>query len=163
MKNVYRWASLGMIAVVSVAVVGCKKAAPVEQPAPVQEQTPPAPTEGVMLKLPITVPLEPQNGSGIRGTATLTEVNGKAKVVLQYANAPQDLPQPAHIHAGSCAELGAVKYPLTSPINGASVTQLEISVNTLLGEKPWAINVHKSVAEANSYVACGDKLLSNTQ
>jgi hypothetical protein len=158
---------LGLSALVlSVALVGCKQttSTPTNTNA-AEENTNMSATVNVndsaTLKVPITVPLQPQNDSDIRGTVTITEAAGKARLTIQYNNGLKDTPQPAHIHTGSCAQLGGVKYPLTSAVNGASVTTLNISVAQLLKEKPWAINVHKSVAEADTYVACGDQLLSN--
>ena len=99
-----------------------------------------------------------QNNSGEEGVATITEVDGKAKVLLELAGAPASTPQPAHIHEKSCASIGGVKYPLTNAVNGRSETMLPVSMAELLKGVPLAINVHKSVAQAGAYVACGDML-----
>ena len=50
----------------------------------------------------VVVDLEEQNGSGESGTATLTTDGEKTKVVIALDN-PSTVPQPAHIHEGSCA------------------------------------------------------------
>lgn len=115
------------------------------------EQPAPAPSART-----ITVPLSSQNNSGESGTATLTDVNGKTNVVIAVSGAPSGVTQPAHIHTGTCAAIGAVTYPLTFPVNGKSETTLNVSLDTLLGQLPLAINIHKSVAESSVYVACGD-------
>lgn len=108
--------------------------------------------------LSATVDLAAQNNSGEQGTATLTALEkGKTKVVLNLTGDPQDVTQPAHIHSGSCANLGGVLYPLTFPVNGVSETTLDVDLTEdILNKLPLAVNVHKSVAEANIYVSCGD-------
>ena len=108
----------------------------------------------------VKVTLDPQNNSGQSGTATITEVQGKAKVILNLTGEPSKVAEPAHIHTGSCANLGGVKYPLTDVGNGASQTTLSVSLAQLLSE-PFAINVHKSAQDINVYVACGDSLKMN--
>ncbi len=122
-------------------------------------------TEGESMepKNEISLTLNTQNTSGISGTATVSDVDGKAKVVLSLTGAPAEISQPAHIHLGSCAKIGAVKYPLTSSVGGVSETMLDVSTETLLGSLPLAINVHKSAEEVSVYVACGDILAPSTQ
>ena len=104
----------------------------------------------------IVVALSAQNSSGMNGTATLTDMDGSTLVELALTGAPAGITQPAHIHTGSCANIGGVVYPLTSPVNGVSETTLGVSLETILAGLPLALNVHKSAAEANVYVACGD-------
>ena len=104
----------------------------------------------------LTVNLMAQNNSGESGTAVLTEKNGKTEVKLRLEGALKGVTQPAHIHSGSCSTLGAVKWPLTFPVNGKSETTLDISLDQLRAELPLAINVHKSAAEPAVYVSCGD-------
>lgn len=104
----------------------------------------------------MTVPLYAQNTSGEEGTAVLTDVNGKTKVVLALTGAPVGVSQPAHIHVGACPMPGAVKYPLSNVVGGASETTLDVSLTQLKGELPLAVNVHKSGTEASVYVSCGD-------
>lgn len=106
-----------------------------------------------------TVTLSEQNDSGQSGTATLSEVDGKVKVTLQMSGAPAGVTQPAHIHEGSCPDVGAVKYPLTSPVDGVSETILDVTLEQLKSELPLGINVHKSATEAAVYVSCGDLVL----
>ncbi len=72
------------------------------------------------------------------------------------SGAPKGISQPAHIHLGSCKTLGAPSHPLTNVVNGKSVTVLNISYENLWKEVPFAVNVHKSSAEANIYTACAD-------
>lgn len=104
----------------------------------------------------ITVVLSEQNGSKESGTATLMEVDGKVKVTLKMTGAPATVAQPAHIHVGACPDVGAVKYPLTSPVDSMSETTLDVTLAQLKSELPLGINVHKSAAETKVYVSCGD-------
>ncbi|MBI2577597.1 MAG: hypothetical protein HYV77_02000 [Candidatus Wildermuthbacteria bacterium] len=126
--------------------------------APNTTQNSPTPTPQVQS---VTIQLSSQNNSGETGTATLTNENGKTKVVLSLNGAPANVTQPAHIHSQPCANIGAVKYPLTSALNGASQTILDIPLSQILSELPLAVNVHKSNAESSVYAACGD--IQNTQ
>lgn len=116
----------------------------------------------VMLPTPtpnqiMTVNLPMQNGSNEKGTATLQEVNGKVVVTLALTGGfIKNVAQPAHIHVGSCPNPGAVKFPLTSVINGSSVTTLDTTLSALSGMGSLAINVHKSVSQSTNYVSCGN-------
>jgi hypothetical protein len=108
---------------------------------------------------PLTVLLSSQNNSGQFGEATITQTAEGIKVVIETTGAPADIAQPAHIHTGSCADIGGVVYPLTFPVNGFSETTLAVSLEDLSNQLPLAINVHKSAAEPSIYVACGDLVL----
>lgn len=102
------------------------------------------------------IQLAEQNGSGQTGTATLTgTADGKLMVVVELSNGTS-VAQPAHIHNGTCANLDPKPaYPLTSLTNGVSDTTVDVSMEMLMGGQ-YAVNVHKSAAEASVYVACGD-------
>ncbi len=104
----------------------------------------------------VTVTLQEQNNSGQQGTATLVDAgNGKTTVTINLSNG-SSVPQPAHIHKGTCANLDPKPaYPLTSVVNGASETTVDASLSELTSEQ-YAINVHKSAAEVTTYVACGN-------
>lgn len=104
----------------------------------------------------VTVQLEEQGGSGRRGMAVLTEIRGKVKVVMNLSGPSGGILRPAHIHTGSCTDIGGVKYPLSSLDEGASQTDLDMSLDQLLTQLPLAINIHKSPEEPSIYLACGD-------
>lgn len=103
-----------------------------------------------------------QNNSNVSGTVTLTkesEEKGNVKVTLRLKSSLLGIlkpEEPAHIHFGSCANLGGVKYSLNSVVNGKSETTLNVSFADLKAGLPLAVNVHKSVAEPNVYIACAN-------
>lgn len=104
----------------------------------------------------VTVELAAQNDSSESGTATLTGQGATTRVVLEVENPASESPQPAHVHKGTCAELDpAPKYPLTNVVDGASETTVDVPLEELEGGR-FAINVHKSEAEAETYVSCGN-------
>lgn len=97
-----------------------------------------------------------QNGSGELGTVTLVALGEKTRVDIALANAPADVPQPAHIHDGSCAKLNPKpKYPLNVVIDGISTSVIDVPL-TQLTAGGFAVNVHKSTSDIPTYVACGD-------
>ena len=104
----------------------------------------------------VNIDLMEQNASGQTGTATLTgTADGKVMVMVQLSNG-SSVAQPAHIHKGTCANLDPrPAFPLTSVTNGVSDTTVDVSMETLMAGE-YAINVHKSAAEASVYVACGN-------
>lgn len=104
----------------------------------------------------VTVQLSAQNKSGESGTATLADENGKTRVVLKLVGAPSGVSQPAHIHMGSCADLGGIKYPLSYPVDGNSETLLDVLLAELKVQLPLAVMVHKNLEELGVYMACGD-------
>jgi Tol biopolymer transport system component len=110
----------------------------------------PAPVASLRLSLAA------QNGSGQDGTATLTDLgDGTTLVAVALANPPA-VPQPLHIHPGTCAALAArVAHPLANAVGGASETVVGAPLAALLAA-PHAINAHKSPQEAAIFVACGD-------
>jgi hypothetical protein len=100
--------------------------------------------------------LTAQNGSGESGTVALTPQGQKTLVSIQLVGAPSTTPQPAHVHVGPCAKLTpAPKYALSSVVDGVSVATLDVPIDQLTAGT-FAVNVHKSVEEIKTYVACGD-------
>jgi hypothetical protein len=104
-----------------------------------------------------TVQFNAQNDSGETGTATLSDQADGLHVVLNIANAPAGIAQPAHIHQGTCAALDkAPKWPLKPVVDGKSETVIpNLTLADVSGGK-YAINVHKSADDIPHYVACGD-------
>jgi LPXTG-motif cell wall-anchored protein len=105
----------------------------------------------------VRVTLIDENGSGEDGSAQLTDQgDGTTKVELLMLNAPEGAEQPAHIHKGTCTTLDPKPaYPLETIKEGKSTTTVKVTLADLAKEK-YAINVHKSAAEASVYVSCGN-------
>lgn len=97
-----------------------------------------------------------QNESGESGVATLREKDGKITVDIKMEGSPAGVTQPAHIHLGTCQNIGTVKHPLSSVVNGISTTTLNTTFDELKKDLPVAINVHKSTTEPGVYVSCGN-------
>jgi hypothetical protein len=111
----------------------------------------------------LTVPLRAQNGSGENGTATLRQSGSNVVVVVHLQGAPATPPQPAHIHAGTCAQLDPKpKYPLASLTGGSSTTTVKGVTLAELTGTPSAINVHQSAAKLTKYVSCGNITAKST-
>ena len=102
---------------------------------------------------PATVKLNEQNKSGESGTVTITPQGNKTQIVVELKGAPAAA-QPAHIHAGSCANLDPKpKIPLQNVVNGKSTTVIDMPMSQVMN---GAVNVHKSTEDIKTYVACGD-------
>ena len=104
----------------------------------------------------VTVKMHAQNGSGEWGTATLTDLGGRTRVVIALQHENTTGSQPAHIHPGPCAHLNpAPKYPLKNVILGHSNTIVDVPIASILNHH-MAINVHESAKNIGRYVSCGD-------
>ncbi len=115
----------------------------------------------------ITIAMTEENNSGQSGTATLTLSDDGSSITVEVNIASDGTgePQPAHIHAGSCANLDPKPaYPLNNLVDGHSTTVITDMSATGMGTSDagsYAINVHKSKAEADVYVSCGDIVAEN--
>jgi hypothetical protein len=111
---------------------------------------------GALAAGPVTVHLAPQNHSGETATATLTQSGANTVVSVVTKNGPK-LPQPIHIHQGTCAKLNPKPYyPLTTVLNGKSVTTLKGISLASLENGNFAINIHHSTSDIPTYYACGN-------
>jgi hypothetical protein len=131
------WRALVLLAAMVGAVVGCGGGS----------------GEDVGAGEELTVRLAEQNGSGQPGTATFIPVDGdRTRIVLELTN-PPGVPQPAHVHYGSCDDLGDPLVTLTSVEDGRSETEAEMSLERL-AQGDLLIHAHKSDAEYDVSVAC---------
>jgi Cu/Zn superoxide dismutase len=107
----------------------------------------------------IEVQLAELNASGQSGTATLSpNDDGTLNVTIDLSGG-SDEPQPAHIHEGSCPDVGEVVAALNDVVDGTSTSEnVDFSLDDLTGAESagFAINVHRSAAAIDDYVACGD-------
>lgn len=94
--------------------------------------------------------------SGESGNASVVAKKGGVEVTI-HVNEPKGAVQPAHIHKGSCAHLNPAPWKmLSNVVNGTSQTFVPgVTVGQLKGMTD-AINVHKSITDLKTYVACGD-------
>jgi plastocyanin len=77
----------------------------------------------------------------------------------------RELPHPAHIHKGTCEELGEIVAPLTdvtpiaprgpAPNVGASLTTVDLSLADILAA-PHALMTHESAERIGNFIACAD-------
>jgi hypothetical protein len=113
-------------------------------------------TQGALAQDDVVVPINELNDSGVSGDASLTD-NGDGTTTVDILVDGATGGHPAHIHSGTCAELGDVVYPLTDvDASGESVTVVDVPLADLLSGGPYAINIHLSADEIGTYVACGD-------
>ncbi len=108
----------------------------------------------------VSFKLNAQGDSGVNGLVMLTEQDEKVKVELVLLDkntaSTTSIARPAHIHSGSCAATGPVKWTLNSVVNGKSETLLPITMKDIASSTPLYVNVHKSDAEISVSIACGD-------
>ena len=112
--------------------------------------------EGSTMNESMTMKLASLGNSGMTGDVLFVPKGEFTEVSIMLNGAVKGSIYPAHIHEGSCPTPGSVKYPLTSFVDGKSITLVKASVDQLWKTLPLAISVHKSPTELKSYVACGD-------
>ena len=101
----------------------------------------------------LTLELAQQNGSEQEGTATFTPLGvGRTRIVMELTN-PPDVSQPAHVHSGTCDDLGDPVIALSDVEEGRSETEASASLEQLV-EDEIVIHAHKSEAEYDVSVAC---------
>lgn len=103
----------------------------------------------------LTIDLEEIEDSGVSGTATLSSEDGSTTVTIDLSGTPEGGSHPAHIHSGTCDDLGDIVFPLDNVEEGTSETTVEASIDDILAEE-HVVNVHLSEDEISTYVACGE-------
>jgi hypothetical protein len=103
-----------------------------------------------------SVKLREQGGSGQTGTAMFASDGRATTVVVELSNPPA-LPQPSHIHMGTCESPNPQPaFPLDHVVGGRAETTIGASLEELQGGESFYVNVHESEAEIETVVACGD-------
>jgi len=103
----------------------------------------------------ITIDLAESMGSGQSGSATLTDAGGQTFVSIEIGEPVSDS-QPAHIHEGTCEELNPTPaFGLENVTGGVSDSTIDVGLETLTSGT-YAINLHMSDADIETYVSCGD-------
>jgi len=78
------------------------------------------------------------------------------QVFVRIVPGPAGVPQPIHIHKGTCANLGPVAFALRDVDGGVSHTILRGATLSDLQTGNYAIAVQQSQVKPGVYVACGD-------
>jgi len=106
----------------------------------------------------VTIELSEVDGSGQTGTATLTSDGEMTNVSIEIDGDPVSDSQPAHIHEGNCGEELNPEplYGLPNVADGSSDATVEASVETLSGDDDYAINLHMSDDDLETYTSCGE-------
>lgn len=124
----------------------------------------------------LTVVMNAQNNSGQSGTATLTDLGGRTRVVVVIHKSGFDENQPIHLHTGRCGEIGPRAdlknmtlglgdlrpadpksmpgVPATDGGFAATSADVEMSFKDLT-TGDWVINVHDAL-DFSLYVSCGN-------
>ena len=104
----------------------------------------------------VTVTMGPGRDASQTGTATLTAQGSQTQVVIDIQPAGAGVAQPVHIHQGSCPGVGAVAFPLTNVVDGASTTVVNATLDSLR-TGGYSINAHQDGTQAGLgvYVSCG--------
>ncbi|MFW6195096.1 MAG: hypothetical protein ACOC5M_01065, partial [Chloroflexota bacterium] len=102
--------------------------------------------------LELTVHLSEPSGRYQSGEAVLNSANGQTRVTVNVSP-PRDEAQPAHVHAGSCDDVGPVVHFLENVVTGYSETLLDVPMNEI-ADGGHVINLHLSSDRFEVYTAC---------
>lgn len=102
------------------------------------------------------------------GASPTVSTNGNA-IINETPEADSEVPvHLAHIHAGTCEELGIVVFPLSSVQStafpnsdgvGESVEMITGTANVFLADlftEPFSVHIHESEQNKQNYIACAD-------
>jgi hypothetical protein len=94
----------------------------------------------------------------------------RAQTPVGQSDTEAEAPHPAHIHSGTCDQLGDVVYPLADvayptgeqmgasdghPVSVSEGNHIDAPLQKLL-DGDYAINVHESAEDIGTYIACGN-------
>ena len=105
--------------------------------------------------------LQPQNNSGVTGTARVQSALAASAVTITISGATANAHHPWHVHTGTCGSGGPIvgaanAYPaLHVATNGTATATASIGV-ALNEEQKYHVNVHRSEAELNVIISCGN-------
>jgi hypothetical protein len=110
----------------------------------------------------LRITMNADNNSGQTGFALLVDQGRTGMLVTVETNLPDiSTPQKAHIHTGTCGEIGPVVAPLNDltslpnqPGRFGSTTQVELTFDALT-KSAHALNTHDA-RDFGVYVSCGD-------
>ena len=107
-----------------------------------------------------TITLAPQNGTNVTGTALLTEIPGGSVRVTLEVQGLDPGPHNVHIHAGTCANQGDIKFDLETlrpTVDGkaTSTTVIKTDYNSLITGS-FYVNVHNDPGTPTYIASCGE-------
>lgn len=94
------------------------------------------------------------NSSGQTGSVTLKADGDKTVVMIAVTPGAAGVPQPAHIHSGTCEVTAGIDFGLENVMDGKSTTTVSAKLADIVS-KDRVVIVHKSGPEAAVYTACG--------
>jgi hypothetical protein len=105
------------------------------------------------------VPIQDIGNSGISGTVTFKDIAGSVAILLHVDGVPGDEESeesimPAELRYGTCANPGALAYPMSPPDAGESETDLSINLKQFNTQKPMAVFLYRSLQD-HTAIACG--------
>ncbi len=101
----------------------------------------------------ITLELSEREAEGQYGEATLTAVDEETtQVVLELFDGPERR-QAAHLHQGTCRDVGKVVHELNALDNGRSATRVDASLEKIV-DAGLVLGVHGSMAPTSDHVLC---------
>lgn len=96
--------------------------------------------------------------SGVSGGAAFLVDSNNTAVQVVLEGTTEDVAHPAHVHMGTCEELGEVVYPLNDVVGGESTTLLE---GFDVSDGDYVVNVHASAEDLDTSVACGQVMFQS--
>lgn len=99
--------------------------------------------------------LEAPEGEFQTGWATLSEESGNLIVEIQVTPS-EAVAQPAHIHHGTCDQLGKIEHSLENVIGGHSETEFPGVSLKSVATGDLAVNIHLSFSDFATFTACGE-------
>jgi WD40 repeat protein len=107
-----------------------------------------------------TITLTPQNGTKVTGTALLTEIPGGSVRVTLNVEGLDPGQHNVHIHAGTCANQGDIKFDLetlrpTADGKATSTTVIKTDFTSLITGS-FYINVHNDPGTPTYIASCGE-------
>ncbi len=101
----------------------------------------------------ITLELSEREAEGQYGEATLTAVDPETtEVVLELFDGPEQR-QAAHLHQGTCRDVGEVVHELNVLDNGRSATRVDASLEEIV-DAGLVLGVHPSADGSSGHVLC---------
>jgi hypothetical protein len=97
----------------------------------------------------------------VRASARAASGFGRTAVAINLAGGEAGGAHPWHVHTGACGSGGGIvgpanAYPLLRPgTGGSAAASAEVRVE-LMPDQQYHVNVHRSEAQMETIIACGD-------